>query len=114
MTSHRCGPSHASAESAGVGYHRAKGLEAHARECSVQRRLLPRANWVQYDAGRDFQGEAKRALKILYMYMYILLLSTLDRAPLVLLRKINIFVQNAYFAPTKQLDQNPVFCCCGF
>ena len=25
MTSHRCGPSHASAESAGVGYHRAKG-----------------------------------------------------------------------------------------
>ena len=47
-----------------------KGVETHACECSVQRRLLPRTNWVQYDAGQDFQGEAKRALKILYIYIY--------------------------------------------
>ena len=48
-----------------------KGVETHACECSVQRRLLPRTNWVQYDAGQDFQGEAKRALKILYIYIYM-------------------------------------------
>ena len=52
-----------------------KGVETHACECSVQRRLLPRTNWVQYDAGQDFQGEAKRALKILCIYIYIYILS---------------------------------------